>query len=379
MENNETVEAPQEETPKVENTDSASSFKEAFLGDVKPPITTDTEQKEKSSLETEKISQEDENKNVTTEKEVVADTEKAPPVEEKPVEEQPTDEDEYEELSFDDIQKELNVFAEEQGWPTYEDMKHFKSVDFTNHNIDTDPNAVSEGETIKAFLELKNPNLTEAQFEAKMIKFDALFEDREAILLADLSDDEKRAKNAELIALEAEFDDLLQEAETFLSAEQEKIDLDVKLQRKKEKAAEQKIQTPEDVKKILTEQLSASFKSINDDTFKIIDGSGKEVTAVKYVFTDEDKAKAIEAGSLGYNRWTIMENGKVVGFDDQKFAKEMAYLSNMEQIHSVIFNEGKAQGAEKEIKEINNIDFEKRTNPSAQPTTPSMAAQAGWK
>lgn len=272
-------------------------------------------------------------------------------------------EEEWDEMSLTEIVEQINKqISEDYGFSSFEEARAWKSIDFTNHG----DNGVSEYDTIAAAMRLDDPGITDREIEAKLFKFNRLFDEN-----AELSEEEE-------LTLNAEFDRMLRDSEVKLTEDQAQIDLDQYAFRLGKKQQAQKEESPvidkSAVEKALAEAITNELKPGEEKVFSILDANGKEIANVKYTVADTNFQRAMEAGKQGSERWKASDGS----FDQAMYAKEMFILENFDNILAAVYGSAKAAGAEAQVKDINNIDFTHANKAAPEKGSKSIGSQLGW-
>jgi len=271
-------------------------------------------------------------------------------------------EEEWDEMSISEVVEHIDKqISEDYGFSSFEEARAWKSINFKDHS----DNGISEEDTIAAAMRLDDPGITDREIQAKMFKFNKLFDET-----AELSEEEE-------LTLNAEFDRMLRDAEDKLTADQEEIDLDqyaFRLGKKQAQKEESPVIDKSAVEQALAEAITNGLKPGEEKVFSILDANGKEIANVKYTVADTNFQRAMEAGKQGSDRWKASDGS----FDQAKYAKEMFILENFDNILSAVYGSAKAAGAEAQVKDINNIDFSNNNKAAPEKGSKSIGAQLGW-
>lgn len=382
METNETIPTPEGGENKTVTTPGVTTNNHAqpvekddvfgrlqVLGHGDKITTPKTENKpdEQSSLNNEKTEAKAEEKTVEA---------KSDPVEpvvggEKPAVDDKNDDDDDGaiDLSYKEIVERLDEAVKEYGFETYREAQEYVSIDFTNHDVEN--GGIAETDTIAQAMILEDPGTTDSEIDAVLLEFSPLFltkEERDAAIA------DGKFTREDVIKLDAKFSKLLRESENKLISDQEKIDLDgigLKLKINQTQNQNKGEITPEQQEAVKQEVLTA-LKDAND-TFKIVDKDGKEIASVPYTFEEADVSKAAEAAMQSFKRW--MNPDGTVNWN--LLGREMNYLVNREKIHSIIYQQALSSGAEKQVKDINNINFDRTTPHTSEGGKKSLSEAMG--
>ena len=272
--------------------------------------------------------------------------------------------EEFDEISPETIFEQLDKKANELGFKSFEDVKTFKSIDYSNH---TD-GGVTETETIEDWMRFKDPRISDAEIDLALNKFAPLFlneEEQKALITEGKLSDEK------ILELNAEFNKQLRTAEDELSAEQNKIDLK-QLTIKHKKTTEptkNNVEPTAEAKEQLKQTIETFSKTFNEDIFQAKDKEGKVVDEVKFTITPEQHQANVTSAVDAFKRW-INDDGSL---NVKKFYAEINTLNNREKIYSEIYKQAYEKGTEAQVKEISNIKFGEGQSPHTPITKKSLA------
>lgn len=264
----------------------------------------------------------------------------------------------------------LNILNEavktEFGFNSYSEALEFKSKDYNNVE------QISELDVLIEATLFRDPETTEKEISVLEKEYDVLFWDKEKV---DEAIEEGKLTQKEYDRLDAKFSRELRQAREFLKSEQEKIDLDSLRISRKVKAQEEDKGNSEEIAKQFTSALSEKLSKGMVESYTIKDKNGKDITNVSFTVGENEKQSILNSDPSNiYSRW-INQDGS---FNLDKFSSDINLLVNKEQIHSAIYSQGLAAGIEKQLKEINNIDFKGNAQTAPVEVKKSLTEQMGF-
>ena len=218
--------------------------------------------------------------------------------------------------------------------------------DFVNENYDD----YEETDIVEEWMVVQDPGITPIEIKAEMKKYDVLFlteEERKELI------DEGKITQDDIDLLNAKFERLLRNSKDGLKNLQEKTK--EKLSEYKIKSSSPKKDDNSEVIKKLSEEANKFLGTYQTEKFDIKDKDGNVINTISLNIDDADKkwATDIISDPLGVHKLWVDENGLNV----EKMTKDLLYLRDRGKRDMVVYNQGLAKGALKEVKDLSNMDF----------------------
>lgn len=235
---------------------------------------------------------------------------------------------------------------------TLSDVVEYQNLDFDN---------MSPFELLEHSLNLEDPEITDREIEAELREFNLLKKSEAEI--AEMIENEELTKN-EYDSLEDKFLRKVRLAKKPLKEYQSTINIEDLEIHSPNQPEIKPTKTPEEVKADSDryEAIINDFKGV-----KIEVGTKEDPYEVNLEASDDDRngIKEFLAGDEKGRNWIekrwIGDEGVV---DMAKLREDAWKIENHDRNVKIAFTQGKSAGVKKEVKDINNIDFEKGKNPS---------------
>lgn len=263
--------------------------------------------------------------------------------------------------SLTELSKKIDAACEEKYGVTYKDIVDLKSKNFDE---------MDETDVYTEHLLFSDPDITDQEIEAKLLEYEILFKSNEEIegIKDDMDEKEKQDFDKRLQVLNAKFTSEIRKAKRELTEFRDSLSLDEIIL-----GAEEQVQKQP---QISAEEIAESFySSLNDykDSVAFKTDNGDEVKIDIALSDDEKKSLSNIVGN-----WTNWQSERWIDNEGKlkvsQMTSDLDKIINAEKREKLVYNQGIAAGQKMALKDINNLDFDKKQT-SSDAKTPSVLEQ----